>query len=80
MEKLAIIKNVNIGVGDYGKACMWFDTYVDEHSAALQVLSWEKTATILEAACVRSALFLEGKACYVNDADGFIKFIRLAKI
>lgn len=37
-KQLARIKNVHFGVGDYGHVNLWFDTYISENHAALQVL------------------------------------------
>ena len=50
MEKLAIIKDVNIGVGDYGTPALWFTTYTDNCSAALQVFNWKDAGELITTA------------------------------
>ena len=80
MEKLAIIKDVNIGVGDYGKPALWFTTYTSACSAALQVFGWKEAGELLEKAGVRSAMSLEGKSCIVEEGGGMIKFVKLSGI
>lgn len=79
MEKLAVIKNVHIGCGDYGKAALWFDTYVSDCVAALQVLSWDRAREIIESSQLRDVHALEGRACYVNEENHMITFLRLMK-
>ena len=80
MEKLAIIKNVNIGVGDYGHPALWFDTYTSSCSAALQVFGWEKAGELIKESGLRSVMSLEGKSCIVIDEDGLLKFKGLSGI
>jgi hypothetical protein len=79
-KQLAIIKNVHCGVGDRGVACLWFDTYISECSAALQVLSWDDAKLVIEKAGVSDVGRLAGRACWVEAGNGFIKFIEVASI
>ena len=80
MKVLAIIKQVEIGVGDYGQAALWFSAYTSERCAALQIFGWEQAKAVIEAAGVRSVLSLEGRSCWVEEGDGMIRFIEMAKI
>ena len=79
-KQLAIIKNVHCGVGDRGVACLWFDTYINEHSAVLQVLSWAIAKDVLEKISVDDVYKLNGKACWVEVDNGYIKFLEIAAI
>lgn len=79
-EQLAIIRNVNCGVGDYGKACLWFDAYIGECAAALQVIEWGAAGKLLEEAGIADVNKLNGRPCYVEVGGGMILFKRMAKI
>ena len=79
-ERLAIIKEVQCGVGDYGKAALWFTTYISDCSAALQVIEWEDAAKLIESSGVRHVDSLNGKSCYVEVGNGLIRFKRMAKL
>jgi hypothetical protein len=74
-EQMAIIRNVGIGARDVGRACLWFDTYITESSAALQIVTWEDAAKIL--AKVYDVKELEGRPCVVDVQGQIIKFVRL---
>lgn len=80
MEKLAVIKNPVIGVDDRGHASLRFTTYVSESSAASQALNWEEAKTLIESADVSDVRQLDGKPCWVEQADGFIRFLRICKL
>lgn len=47
--QLGIIKNVGFGTRDVGRACLYFDVYLDETSAALQILGVEDAVKMIEA-------------------------------
>ena len=80
MEKLAIIKNVNIGVDDYGEPALWFDTYTSSCTAALQVFNWDDAKHIIKASGLRAVKSLEGKSCIVHEEKGIIRFKELSNI
>lgn len=80
MEKLAIIKDVHIGCGDYGKAVLWFATYTSDCVAALQVLDWDRAREIIETNRIGDVNRLEGHPCYVNEEGHTMRFIRLANM
>lgn len=50
---------------------MWFDAYVSESAAALQVLDVERAVELIQAYGVEDVAKLEGKPCWVH-ADGQI--------
>lgn len=80
MKKLAIIKQVQFGIGDYGRMALWFTTYVDENGSALQVFHDPKEIEkILLDGRVSDVTKMNGKACWVNDDNGLIRFIEMAK-
>ena len=79
-KQLAIMKDVKIGMRDIGRACMWFETYIDEGITALQVLNWEDTKKLIEDADVYDFKSLEGHACWVECDRGQILFLKIAKI
>lgn len=80
IKRLAIMKDVSLGCRDIGKPCIWFNTYITECDAALQILSWESAAKLIETAGVYDARSLEGKACWVEEDNGLIRFVEYAKI
>lgn len=80
MEKLAIIKNVNIGVGDYGEPALWFDTYTSQCSAALQVFGWKEAGEIIKKSGLRSVDSLEGMSCIVEEDAGLLRWKGLSGI
>ena len=79
-KQLAIMKKVKIGTRDMGRACMWFAAYIDESSAALQVLNWMDTKKVIEDANVYDFKSLEGHACWVECDQDQILFLKIAKI
>jgi hypothetical protein len=80
-EQLAIIKNFHIGVGDRGVPAIWFDTYVDECSAALQVIHGaQEIWDFIQASGLSDITKIVGKPCWVQADSGMIKFVGLAKI
>ena len=80
MKQLAVIKNVRCGVGDRGRAWLSFNTYITECSAAGQFVEWADAKKVLEDAYVEDVSQLNGKACWVEVSNGFIKFLEIAKI
>jgi hypothetical protein len=74
-EQVAIIRNVGIGGRDVGRPVLWFDTYIRESSAALQIIGWEQAGELL--AGIREVRELEGRPCWVEADGGMIKFLRL---
>jgi len=80
MKQLAIMKNVSIGCRDIGTPCMFFETYIDESLAALQVLDWERAYEIIKKAGVYDFKSLEGSACWVECDSNLIRFLDICKI
>lgn len=83
MDKvLAVIKGVGFGNRDVGKAVLWFSTYVDECTAALQVISPPDALDIIQKYGVRDVHDLEGKTCWVilDKSKNTIIFDSPAKI
>ena len=79
-EKLAIMKNVGIGLRDTNTPMLWFNTFVSEGSTALQCLGWEDAFELIKAAGCTEVKHLEGKPCWVIDEGHTIRFLRIAKI
>jgi len=76
-EKLAIIRGVQCGVGDYGKFALWFSTYISENTTALQVIEGGKAvAEFVEECDVRNIQDLDGKPVWVEVDGGLIKLLR----
>lgn len=80
-ETLAIARNVRYGVGDRGKVCLVFDTYVGDSTAALQVLYQPEADQAIEAWGVSDVHDIEGRPCWVEGdrAGGIIRFLRPAR-
>lgn len=80
MKKLARIKGVNFGVGDYGRVCLWFDSFVSESECALQVLELSEAVKLIEAAGVRDVKQLEGKNVWVEENGNMIEYLGYANL
>lgn len=74
-KQLAIIRQVECGVGDYGQAALWFSTFITESGAALQVFDWDQAREVIEAYGVRDVHQLEGKPCWVNASGSLIRWV-----
>lgn len=70
-KRMAIMRGVDFGLRDIGRPCLWFETYIDESSGALQVLTGEQITKLLEESGARSIRELEGKPCWV-ETDGVL--------
>lgn len=80
MEKMAIIKDVGIGLRDAGVPILWFTVYVSECGAALQIFNWNDAGKLIKEAGVYAVTQLEGKPCLVDEDNQLIKFVRILKI
>lgn len=78
-EVVAIIRNPIIGVGDGTKACLSFETFVDEGLAASHWVSWDEAKKIIEDAGVTDIKQLDGTACWVIHENNTQKFQRVWK-
>jgi hypothetical protein len=81
-EMVGIIRNVGIGMRDCHAPVLWFDVYISEHSAALQVFSWGEASRIITESQVYDVKTLEGKPCWVSvegTVGRIIKFVRMWK-
>jgi len=67
-KTLAVIRNPGIGMRDLDEPALWFDTYINEFTGALQLLTWDQAKAVMRYVS-RNAGELEGKACWV-DVDG----------
>ena len=77
---MAVIKNVHFGVGDRGRCALWFDTYVNESCAALQVFTPEQAVEIIEGYGVDDFQKLQGKPCWVNHENNTIHWDSVCKV
>lgn len=78
-ERLAVIKDFNIGVGDRGVPAIWFSAYVNEVAAALQVIQGaEAIHEFIAATNLSDVTKIEGRTCWVDEGDGLIRYKRLA--
>lgn len=78
-ERVAIIREVGYGLRDVGRPCLWFTTYLSEHSAAVQVLTGKQADQVIIDAGVRDVHDLEGKPCWVECEAGSVRFLRVWK-
>lgn len=67
-EQLAIIKNPKFGVGDRGEVVLTFEAYINESTAALQVLSADDGVKFLRAYGVSDASYLAGKPVWMDTS------------
>lgn len=74
--KLAVIKNVGIGIRDMDDPVLWFDTYTSECINALQVLDWERAKEVMRHVN-RSHKELENRACWVETDGTVMRFMKL---
>lgn len=74
-EQLAVIRCPEIGAGEYGGVALRFETYIEEHVAASQVLSLDEARPVL--AQVRDVKLLDGMPCWVEVNGNRITFVRL---
>ncbi len=79
MRKLAIMKNVSFGCRDTNHAVLWFNVNTGE-SESLQFLSAKDAVAFIEKNSISDIKYLEGKPCWVGEADGMMRFIDLAKV
>lgn len=79
-RKLAVIKDVQFGVGDYGKVALWFSAFTEPGMAALQVLTVEQGVALIEAHGVRHVDELNGKTVWVDDDGNMSRYVETAKI
>jgi hypothetical protein len=83
MEQMAIIRNPKLGCSDRGTVALSFDTYINESSAALQVL-WMENGDVERALellrTVDDVRRLDGKACLVEVSSATIRYLRPMKI
>jgi len=78
-EKLAVMKGVGFGCRDTSKPCLFFTTYTDEHSAALQIIRGADALQIIQESGVSDVKDLENHLCWVSETSNRIIFIRLWK-
>ena len=77
-EKLtAIIRRPGYGCRDLGRPCLFFDTYVNESVAALQVFEGKEADRIIKDSGVYNVNELEGRACWVQKKPGSIVFLEM---
>lgn len=79
-ERLAIIRRPGYGMRDNYRPCLWFDTYVSDSVAALQVFEQPEADEIIKAFGVRNVNDLEGLPCWVDggEAGRIIRYLRPA--
>ena len=71
-----IIRNVGIGRRDTNRAVLWFDVYISEASASLQLIPWDDAHDLL--ARVYDVKSLNGYPCWMDvSTPGIARFVRL---
>lgn len=80
--RLAVLHHPHVAIEDHcGELCVFFDAFIDEAEAALQVIRigdphfysvWEAMAGDVKK--------LDGKTCWVRCDDHMIRFVRMAAI
>jgi len=79
-RQLAIMKDVGYGNRDLGRPCLFFNTYITEGTAALQVLVGDEAEKAIRESGVYDVKELNGQSCWV-EVDGWsIVFEGVAKI
>jgi hypothetical protein len=78
-ETLAIIRRPGYGMRDYHPG-LWFEVYVSDTTAALQVFNQPEADEVIKAFGVKDVRDLEGKPCWVSNGGvgGIIKYVRPA--
>lgn len=81
MEQMAIIRKPRMGCSDRGTVALSFDTYINESSAALQVLWVENSDEDREKAfallrTVDDVSGLDGRPCLVEVSLATIRYLR----
>ena len=72
---MAVIKGVQIGVGDRGVAWLSFSVYPEESLASLQILSWEDAKVFIEAYGVSDVSKLNGKPVWIKRGGGCMEIV-----
>ena len=72
-EQLAIMKSVGFGCRDVGRPCLFFETFVSECGAALQILYGEDALKFIEDYGVYDVSELEGKPVWVDVKGNMIQ-------
>ena len=75
-EKLAIIREVGIGLRDTGRPILWFSVYSSETCGALQILGWDEAAALICAYDLREIQDLEGQPCWVKMGTDTMRYVR----
>jgi hypothetical protein len=80
-EQMGIIRDPGYGMRDFPsrKPGLWFTVYTDDSSASLQCFFGEEADRIFAEGGVHDVKDLNGRACYVRQDGGYVRFIRLAK-
>lgn len=79
-EQLAIIRKPGYGMRDLYQPGLFFDVYLSESSAALQVFSQPEANEVIQDHGVYDVKDLEGRACWVESDNGTIRYLRAAKM
>ena len=80
MKQLAIMRDVGYGCRDVGHPVLFFNTYISEGEAALQILGGTDAYNLIADSSVYDVKNLEGKACWVDVEDNLIKFVSFCRI
>jgi len=79
MEELTIVKNVNVGLRDIGKPCLWFVCEGIAYSS-LQIFLFDDNASdIIKASGCYSLKEMEGKPCVIRIEGNRHTFVRWKK-
>lgn len=81
IKQMAIIKNVTFGYNrDCGKVGLSFTVYLDEGSAAGQFISDNEALEVIKKFDVSDVNDLDGKPCWVESDNHYVKFLSPCKI
>lgn len=79
-EQLAVIRNICVRQVDHIGPAITFDAYIDEGTAALQVLNWADAAEFVKAYVYDEDIHkANGKPCWVEVGIGIIRYARAWK-
>ena len=72
--QMAIIKNVGIGMRDCREPVLWFDVYIADGLAALQILNWTEAKQLIADYSLYDVRNLEGKPCLAVKNNGLLRY------
>jgi len=79
-KQMAVIRDVQFGVGDYGEVALWFSAYTEPSLASLQVLTVDQGVHLIKTMGVRDVHDLDGKTVWVEADANTMRYLEPCKI